>query len=573
MTVTGGSVPLELTDDVRAELDADIAALTGGARRWAAMTLPQRATLLDEVHDSIAAHARTWAEVAVAAKRTPADLAGEEWFSGPYVTMNGFAGVAHSLRLLADGRSPLDGLRTGTAPGDRLAVRVLPADAQEWVLLNGFSAEVWLEPGVTPDQARRDAGLGARDPGAPGDVSVVLGAGNISGIGPLDVLYELATANRVSILKLNPTFATLKPVLEMALEPLVRADLLRVVNGAAAVGGYLTGHDDIGHVHITGSALTHDAIVWGTGAEAAERRAAHHPRLSKGITSELGGVSPIIVVPGEWSKADLRYQAEHVATQRLHNAGHNCIAGQALILSADWPQREAFLDALRDVLDHLPARGPWYPGSEAKLDLATAAYPNAEVHAGRLLIEVDDSTSQELLTTEYFAPVLGHTTVTGRGAEFFRNAVDFANDRLDGSLGGSIIVAPRDRKAMGAAFDEILVDLRYGTIGINAWSAMGFLLHGAPWGAFPGNVLEAAGSGIGVVHNSHLLAHVERTVVTGPFRPFPRSVLHGEASLSPKAPWFVTARTAARTAERMTTFAGRPSWSKVPGIVGSAFRG
>ena len=29
----------------------------------------------------------------------------------------------------------------------------------------------------------------------------------------------------------------------------------------------------------------------------------------------FGGVAPIIVVPGRWSKADLRFQAEHVASQ------------------------------------------------------------------------------------------------------------------------------------------------------------------------------------------------------------------------------------------------------------------
>ena len=72
--------------------------------------------------------------------------------------------------------------------------------------------------------------------------------------------------------------------------------------------------------------------------------------------AELGGVSPIIVVPGRWSAADLRFQAEHIATMRLHNAGHNCIAGQVVILSADWPQRNAFLKELRRALAAAPAR-------------------------------------------------------------------------------------------------------------------------------------------------------------------------------------------------------------------------
>ena len=49
----------------------------------------------------------------------------------------------------------------------------------------------------------------------------------------------------------------------------------------------------------------------------------------------LGGVSPTIVIPGKWSAADLRFQAEHVATQKRHNNGFNCIASQVLIISSE----------------------------------------------------------------------------------------------------------------------------------------------------------------------------------------------------------------------------------------------
>ncbi|WP_330230606.1 hypothetical protein OHA40_32450 [Nocardia sp. NBC_00508] len=278
------------------------------------------------------------------------------------------------------------------------------------------------------------------------------------------------------------------------------------------------------------------------------------------------------MVPGRWSKADLRYQAEHVATQRLHNAGHNCISGQALILSSDWDQRAEFLDALRDVLDKLPGRAPWYPGSDRKMALAEHAYPAAERHSGRLLVEVDESASQELFTTEYFAPVLGHTALPGTGTGFLRAAVTFANERLVGTLGASLIVAPADRAAMGRDFDEAIAELRYGTIGINVWSAMGFLVAGLPWGAYPGHTLDAVGSGIGVVHNAYLVDGPERAVLSGPFRPFPRTMVNGEFALSPKPSWFVTAKNAARTSRKLTGYAGQPSWLRLPGIVASAFR-
>jgi len=61
-------------------------------------------------------------------------------------------------------------------------------------------------------------------------------------------------------------------------------------------------------------------------------------------------VSPTIVLPGRWSEADLRFQAEHIATQRLHNGGYNCVASQVVVVGSDWPQKDRFLAHLRAAL-------------------------------------------------------------------------------------------------------------------------------------------------------------------------------------------------------------------------------
>lgn len=551
-----------------AELDTAIDELTRGAQRWAAMGLAERITLLERTHRSIADAAEAWSNAAIAAKGIPAGpLEGEEWMSGPYATLAGFGAVIESLTKIAAGKSPAAGLKTRTVPGNRTAFAMLPGNLFDFNILNGFTGELWLKPGVSVDEARQTAGLGATRVGENGGVGLVLGAGNVSAIGPLDVLYELVAYNRVSVLKLNPTFAGLTSSYETAFAPLVNAGLLRIVNGAAEVGQYLTAHPNIDHVHITGSGATHDMIVWGSRTDKTG-----DPQLNKPITSELGGVSPIIVVPGQWDEEDLRFQAEHVVTQRFHNCGHNCIGGQALIISSDWPQKDAFLAEIRNVIDGLPPRTSWYPGSDKKIAAADAAYPDAEHRNGRVLLKVDQSTSPDALTTEYFGPVLAHTELPGRGIDFFRAAVEFSNDKLDGTLGASIIVRPEDRAAMGSAFEETVVNLHYGTIGINVWSAVGFLVPTLSWGAYPGNTLDEVGSGIGIVHNSHLLEHVERSVITGPFRPFPRSIAHREFTLSPKPAWFVNAKSAKGTAERLTRFAAQPSWSKLPGIFNQAFR-
>jgi acyl-CoA reductase-like NAD-dependent aldehyde dehydrogenase len=576
MTMTLAPTPVaeeRFTADDRMLLDQAIDELRTGAGRWVALSLRDRAALLRRTHDAIHDHSKAWATVAINAKNTPAPLAGEEWLTGPYVVAANVDALATSLERLADGRSPAAGLSMSPAPNGGTAVRVMPGDLKEGLLFHGFSGALWTVPGTRAQDVFGDAGLGARDEAALGGVGLVLGAGNISGIGPLDVLYELVAHNRTSLLKLNPTFASLRPTIERAFAPLVEAGLMRVVNGGAFAGAYLTQHDGIDHVHITGSATTHDAIVWGVGDTAQANRQAGTPVLKKEITSELGGVSPVIVIPGEWSDADLQFQAEHVATQRLHNSGHNCIATQLIIVSSDWPQREKFLDRVRAVLGTLDPRAAWYPGSNRKLAAAKASYPDAESHQGRLFVEVGDGDCQDLLTTEYFAPVLGHTTLPGNGVDFFRDAVAFANDELYGTLGASIVVKPSDRAAIGPEFDKILADLRYGNIGINAWSAIAFLVPALPWGAFPGHTIDDVGSGIGTVHNAHLIANVERSVITGPFRPFPRSLFAGELAMSPKPGWFVTARGADTTARRLAKFEKSRSWRHLPAVVAAAIRG
>lgn len=567
---TGG-----LDDAVRAPLDAAIADLETGARAWSLLTLGQRRTLLKRLRAAVAAVAEEWADVAATSKGLPPGhpLRGEEWLAGPYAALVSLDAYSDTLAALARGNSPLADVTFATAPGGRTAVRTSPLNATDALLLSGYTTEVWLTPGTSATDARRRAGLGQLHPTTAGGVGLVLGAGNVTSIPFLDVLYELMAFNRVSILKVNPTQDSLMPVFERALAPLIEPGFLRIVRGGGDVGGYLTQHPAISHVHITGAESTFRAIVWGTGAAAAKRLREKKPLLTTPISAELGGVSPIIIVPGEWSRADLRYQAEHVVTMRLHNSGHNCIAGQLVIVSAQWPQREAFLNELRAAYDRAPARPVWYPNSQSRLDAVRASYPDAAWCAGgtRALVEVPVSEAKTLETTEYFAPVLGVITLPGLGQEFLDNAVAHANDELTGTLGANVLIDPTTLAALGDGVDHAIAELRYGTVALNAWTAFGFLTPTATWGAFPGGTIEDAPSGMGIVHNAFLLDNVERTVVRGPFRPFPRSLGRGTFSALPKPPWFVSARTSAAVSEGFTRFRVDGNWAKMAVTLVKAF--
>lgn len=554
----------EIDEGERSRLDAAIDALQTGTRVWSALTVAQRATLLRRVRTSVAATAEDWATTAAATKGLDArhPLRGEEWLSGPYGVLGALDAYIETLERLARGANPLDGVTIDRAPGGRTRVHAFPLTGIDRFLLSGFSGEVWLEPGTTPRTARAAAGLGQRTPTVSGGVGLVLGAGNVTSIPVLDVLYELLASNRTALLKVNPTQDPLVPIYKRALAPLIEPGFLRIVRGGPEVGAYLTAHPGLAHVHITGSAATFDAIVWGRKTAGGTRRT--KPAMWKPITAELGGVSPIIVVPGKWTDADLRYQAEHVATMRLQNSGHNCIAGQVVILSKDWDQADAFRAALRRAYASAPERPTWYPGSTDRMHQASDSYPDALVLGDRLLVELDgDDDATALQSTEYFSPVLGVVSVAGTGQEFLDTAVAYANDELQGTLGANLLIDPETERSLGTGFERAITALRYGSIAINGWTGFAFITPTLTWGAFPGGTIDDVGSGIGVVHNALLLDRVERSVLRGPFRPFPRAVAgplslskgaRGRFTILPTPPWFVTSRTGAEVSEGLTRF-------------------
>ena len=286
----------------------------------------------------------------------------------------------------------------------------------------------------------------------------------------------------------------------------------------------------------------------------------------------------MIVTPGDWSDADLDFQAEHIVSSKLNNAGHNCIATQVIVLSEDWPLADALLDRIRRVIQELPPRESYYPRAQEKIAAAVAGHDDAEELGPEglctMVPDLAESGAESLLDDEVFAGAMGVVRLPGATAEtFLPAAVEFANSHLPGTLGATMLVDPATAKKYPEAVDAAVADLRYGTVGVNAWSAFGFLLGYTPWGAFPGHTLEDAGSGIGVVHNAFLLDGVQKAVVSMPFRPMHRALLKGQFHMSPKPPFFVTNKTAQTTAQRLVKYLGTENPAALPGIFASALRG
>jgi aldehyde dehydrogenase (NAD(P)+) len=266
---------------------------------------------------------------------------------------------------------------------------------------------------------------------------------------------------------------------------------------------------------------------------------------------------------------------------KMHNAGANCIAAQVLITAVEWDLAPQFIAKVRDALRDAPPRPAYYPGAKERQLEITESHATAETLApaggGDPRTFVPDldpgNRSEPLFTSEAFGPVLGQTALPGTdAATFLPNAVAFCNDVLHGTLGAAIVIHPRTIAELGAAFDEAIADLRYGSVTINTWPGVGFLLPTASWGAFPGNTIADVGSGIGNVHNTCLFDDPQKTIVRAPFAPFPRSFCHGENTLLPTPPWFVTHRHADAVGQRMFAFTASPSLLRLAATAMEAMR-
>jgi aldehyde dehydrogenase (NAD(P)+) len=379
---------------------------------------------------------------------------------------------------------------------------------------------------------------------------------------------------KVCLLKMNPVNAYIGPFIEQAFAAAIDGGFLAVVYGGAEEGAYLTQHEGIDEIHVTGSDRTHDAIVWGPpGPGRDERIADNRPLLDKEITSELGNISPVIVVPGSISNRELRYQAEDVAAAITTNASFLCIAAKMLVMPKGWEGRTPFLRELERVLSDVPPRRAYYPGAPERWSALTAGRGSLRCVGEAtefelpwaMITDLDpDDAADPLFHTEPFCSVVSEVAVgTEEPASFLAAAVDFVNNKLWGTLAATLIV-PRNvaRDPAGSrAIEQAVSDLRYGTVGVNVPPVASFALGTTPWGGYPGSTPADIQSGRGWVHNSLMLEGIEKVVIRSPL------------TRSPKPVYFNSNRRTHDVARRLTFLEARYSWTQVPGLVLASLRG
>lgn len=532
-------------------LNQELERLHQQAHRWQALPAQARIPYLERMKHLSRHYAQAWVDLACRIKGIdPAgEWVGEEWTTGPLGLILKLDHYIHALRH--NGAPPVP--QWQTAPNGQQVAQILPRSWQERLLWFGVRAQVWLQPGQPPTQ-----GCAYRSPPPPG-VAVVLGAGNITSLCLADALYQLLAANRVVLLKMNPLLEPLTDCFRRVCAPLIEAGFLEIVTGDAAMGEQLCHHPLTQHIHITGSHHTYNRLVWGS-TDPSE--VGQTPRLTTPITAELGNVTPLLIVPGHWSAAELDYQARQVASALVHNASFNCIAAQIVVTAEGWPQRSEFLGALKQHLQAIPPRPAYYPEAIARYESFLADYPQATVVAPRVagtipwtVIEgLTPTANPRIFQEEVFCGLLAEVKLPASTAQdFLALAVPFVNEQLWGTLGCSVIIDPRTEAQAAASLEDAIVQLRYGSIAINAWVSLANGLGCTPWGAFPGHTPTDIGSGVGVVHNSFLFDYPEKAVIRVPFR------------LPVTPPWFYGHRTLPQLARAvMEIYTGQPlGWLKL----------
>lgn len=559
----------------QSKLDEALAILEDHKNEWVALDVDERIALLEHVRERAVEVAERWVSASVEAKGMTFGGAeeGEEWLVGPSAVVKNITLLIASLRDIQERGVPQLPTAAFARPDGQVVAPVFPADGFDGLLFQGFTAEVWMQPGVRLEELSENQASFYRQKSPKGKVALVLGAGNVSSIGPMDTLYKLFVEGQVVLLKMNPVNEYLGPFIDEMFEPLRERGFFRVVYGGAAEGDYLCQHRLVEEIHVTGSDKTHDAIVFGVGEEGARRKASDDARNPKRLTCELGNVSPIIIVPGPWSQKDLDFHGVNIASTIVNNAGFNCTATRVIVQHEQWDKREALLEALRRAFKKAADRKPYYPGAKERQTTFVEHHPDAELFGAKgegrvpwtLIHHLDAGQVDDIcFNTESWCGQTSEVALSSSSiVEYIDSAVKFCNERVWGTLACSIIVHPKSLKdpAVAEAVERAIAKLRYGAIAINHWSGLVYGLATPTWGAFPGHERRDIRSGQGVVHNTFMFDRPQKSVLRGPFRVFPRPA------------WFVDNDRALSVGPKLTYFNADPSLARLPGLIWASMFG
>jgi len=502
---------------------------------FARLPVADKAALLASCRRRLAELAPDWVRLVCMARgmdhRGPG--AAQEWLLGPLPVARRLRRLQEALEAVHRTGLPPLGAAVREAPGGRVAVECFPATLTDALLRPGLQALAWAPRG-TDETALRDAAAAFYRERSPADgVGLVIAAGDASGAPILDALEQLFVHGRVCIVKTSPLDDYLVVLWEAVLAPLVKAGYLGFASGGPEAGAYLSTHVRVSHLHVCGSSETHDRVLWGPpGPERDGLYQRNEPRVTRPVTSALGSITPLVVVPGPYSARQRDAVAASIAAQLTLGGGFHVAAPQLLIIPRSWDGREPLLKAIRAELERVPVRRPWYPGAQARQEALSKGLvverlgvppatdgpaPDSRL-AWALAFGLEAGRNHPLLGVEGYCALLGVVELDGATPEAFLDAATrFLQRETRGSLCAGLYIHPRTqaRRRVAAALDTTLEQLPYGVVTINASPAEAWSLCAAPWGGHPSATLRHPASGLGWQYDGTLLGPVEKVVWYG----------------------------------------------------------
>lgn len=513
-------------------------------KKWTKTSPAERLQLLEEIRANLKEYA---SELAVSDSKMKNGILGAPLFSDPVSKVTTVVPMASTVtatidlyEAILDGKMPQP-ISIKKVADDLYDIYVFPQQRKDKLMYMDRQDRIRVKG--TPVQI---------DPmDKPAGIIAVLGAGNYSS--SLEVLKAIFFENCAVVHKPHQLNDETDKIWEKILQPLIGHQVLSFCD--ADQGQALTADPRLTKIYFTGGTGTAEAIMSST---------------TTPLISECGGNNPCIIVPGirPWTAKEIEHQAVQIATMAKINGGANCGRPQTLVTSKHWPQREAFLNALRIALrDTTPAMGSYYPHSDKVWEGFRKAYPNAEIikpeggqypHSDIMLI-TDVKPGEYACTHEAFSQIIDEVSLDlpAQANEFLPCAVEFANTQLLGTLASAIIIDEDTKKAHQQVLDQAVTDLEYGAVAINGMPSFIFLNPYLTWGG--NEVGKKFVSGHGNFGNLLNYENVEKSIMEAKF-------------MSPGHMLYINKQAFDNMAENMAGFSVEPSWKNLTCLMGTAIR-
>ena len=500
-------------------------------------------SMLEQTIDNIKSISYYWATLASEKKGTLTESKeGEEWISGPFASIYALQYFIETLKNNKD-------LDKSMFDEKKNSYKVFPTKNIEKLLFPFLNAEIIFGKNLSFEQINKYRGFANRFQNNKPKITLILGAGNVSSIPFLDALFHMIAYKSVIYLKLNPVNDYLLPIFIQVFEPFITRGFMIITEGDLEASKYLSEHDGFQHTHLTGSNFTYENIVYGKILNEKERSLKSIQKINKKpITSELGNVTPIIIHPGNWTKSEIKHQARKIVTAKLNNSGFNCIAAQVIILPKDWKHTQKLKENIIYYLKKIGDTTSYYPGASENLNdlLESDNYEqinSLSCNTPFLVADLDlekEYADKEVWSTALYFKEIPYTSYE----DFCIQSIDYVNNELWGNLGISVLIKNHNSKANQTILHKYVDGLKYGTVAINEWAALGFAIPTLPWGGYPGNKDNDIQSGQGYVHNSLLFESPQKGVLYSKFR----------LSRIIDPPWFITNRKAHKIFKNLTYY-------------------